>query len=142
MKRVLKTERAQSLVEFALVLPIFLILILATIDFGWGLRAYITATNSAREGARTGAVGEAADKITQSAIDRSAGMLSSGNLAVEWRDKNGALTTERKPGYLVTVKVNYNYNYITPLGGMLSAFTGGTLPSPLPMKVDSTMRVE
>jgi Flp pilus assembly protein TadG len=49
-------ERGQSLVEFALVLmPLFLIL-LGIIQFGFVFNSYVTITNAAREGARTGTV--------------------------------------------------------------------------------------
>src|SRR5215471_11532014 len=50
------TSKGQSLVEFALILPLFLFLVLAAVDFGWGLRAYIVETNAAREGARYWAI--------------------------------------------------------------------------------------
>ena len=49
-------ERGQGMVEFVLVLPIFLLLVFAIIDFGMGFHAWLTVTNSAREGARIGAV--------------------------------------------------------------------------------------
>jgi Flp pilus assembly protein TadG len=46
----------QSLVEFALVLvPLFLIL-LGIVQFGFIFNSYVTMTNAAREGARTGTV--------------------------------------------------------------------------------------
>jgi Flp pilus assembly protein TadG len=48
--------RGQSLVEFALVVPLFLLLVAGMIDFGLGLNASITVTNAAREGARLGVV--------------------------------------------------------------------------------------
>jgi len=48
--------RGQSLVEFALVLlPLFL-LILGVVQFGLIFNSYVTMTNAAREGARTGTV--------------------------------------------------------------------------------------
>jgi Flp pilus assembly protein TadG len=51
-----RRERGQSLVEFALVLvPLFLIL-LGIIQFGFIFNTYVTMTNSAREGARTGTI--------------------------------------------------------------------------------------
>lgn len=51
-----RAASGQSLVEFALVLmPLFLIL-LGIIQFGFIFNAYVTITNSAREGARTGTV--------------------------------------------------------------------------------------
>ncbi len=47
-------ERGQSLVEFALVVPVFLLLLSGMIDFGSGLYANQTIINAAREGARLG----------------------------------------------------------------------------------------
>ena len=47
---------AQALVEFALVLPLFLLLVLGVIDFSRLLFTYISLTNGARELARTAAL--------------------------------------------------------------------------------------
>jgi len=44
--------RGQSLVEFALTIPIFLLIILAFIDLGRGLYYYSALNNAVREGAR------------------------------------------------------------------------------------------
>ena len=49
-------EKGQALVEFTLLVPIFLLLLFAIIDFGMGFYSWITVTNAAREGARLGAV--------------------------------------------------------------------------------------
>lgn len=59
MKKILKLVKntdGQSLVEFALVLPILGLLILGMIEFGWILNGQITLTNAAREGARAAVV--------------------------------------------------------------------------------------
>ena len=49
-------RRGQSLVEFSLVLtPLFLVL-LGIIQFGFIFNSYVTMTNAAREGARSGSV--------------------------------------------------------------------------------------
>jgi Flp pilus assembly protein TadG len=45
----------QSLVEFALVFPLFILLLAGMIDFGMGLYSYMTIINAARDGARLGA---------------------------------------------------------------------------------------
>lgn len=52
----LKKEEGQALVEFALILPILLLLIIAVIDFGWLFMARIRVTNAAREAVRYYAV--------------------------------------------------------------------------------------
>lgn len=48
--------RGQSLVEFSLVLVPLLLLILGIVQFGLIFNSYVTMTNAAREGARTGTV--------------------------------------------------------------------------------------
>ena len=45
-------SRGQSLVEFALVLPIFLLILSGIMDFGFLLYSRMTVINAAREGAR------------------------------------------------------------------------------------------
>lgn len=51
-----KNEKGQSLVEFVLVLPILLLLILGMLEYGWMLNAKISVTAAAREGARASSV--------------------------------------------------------------------------------------
>ncbi len=64
-----KKPRAQSLVEFALIVPLLFLLTMGIIEFGWLFRNYMTVHYSTREGARTGAVagdlGNADDQILQ-----------------------------------------------------------------------------
>jgi len=45
-------QRGQSLAEFALVAPLLFALVFGVYDFGRGMSANVTVTNSAREGAR------------------------------------------------------------------------------------------
>ena len=53
MKRGLfRRESGQSMVEFALVLPVLLLLLCGIVDFGWIYYNQITLNNAAREGAR------------------------------------------------------------------------------------------
>jgi hypothetical protein len=49
-------EEGQAALEFALVLPLFLLLIFAIIDFGWLFYNYINVENSARNAARIACV--------------------------------------------------------------------------------------
>lgn len=54
--KLFKGEKGQSLVEFALVLPVLMLILLGIIEFGWLLNAKITLTSAAREGARVLAI--------------------------------------------------------------------------------------
>lgn len=47
-----KREKGQAMVEFALVLPIFLIIVCGIIDFGWLFFNQLSLNNNCREGAR------------------------------------------------------------------------------------------
>lgn len=58
-----KSEKGQGLVEFALVFPLLMILILGMIEFGWILNGKITLTNAAREGARVAAIYQDDSKV-------------------------------------------------------------------------------
>jgi Flp pilus assembly protein TadG len=62
--------RGQSLVEFALVFPIAIILLLAVFDVGRAVFAYNSLTNAAREGARLAAVNQDKDLITERIQDQ------------------------------------------------------------------------
>jgi Flp pilus assembly protein TadG len=50
-------DRGAAAVEFALLLPLLLLLVFGIIDFGRALNAQITLTQAAREGARLDALG-------------------------------------------------------------------------------------
>ncbi|MCF0109855.1 MAG: pilus assembly protein [Erysipelotrichaceae bacterium] len=52
IRRLHKDEEGQAMVEFALVLPILLMVLCAIIDFGWLYYNSISLKNAAREGAR------------------------------------------------------------------------------------------
>ena len=55
------SQKGQALVEFALVLPVLLILVLGSIDAGWLLYAKISTASAAREAARAVAVLDATE---------------------------------------------------------------------------------
>jgi Flp pilus assembly protein TadG len=115
-------------------LPVFLLIVMATIDFGWALRAYITATNSAREGARLGVTGATEAQVKTRVVSSSANLLTADDVTV--------LNAEGAPGQSMVVTVDYDYQYITPLGGLLDLLGGSSLGSTLPMTTTTTMRLE
>ena len=132
-----RQERGQSMVEFALALPLFLVIVFAVIDFGLGLRAWISITNAAREGARIGAVRGTCDVIEDQVVLTSGGLVTSADqIDIDPSTCDGAA------GSQVTVTVSYEYEFVTPLGGMLSVFGGAGLPSTINLESTSDMRVE
>ena len=133
-----KREDGQSLVEFALVIPIFLLVLFSIVDFGMAFHAWITVTNSAREGARIGSVHAPAATIEQRVRD-TATSLEQANLdvSVTNADDQGG-----QPGESVVVDVSYSYSLITPLADLLNMISGGTIPSTLSLDSLADMRLE
>ncbi len=136
-----RRQRGQSLVEFALVLPIFLLVVMATVDFGWALRNYITVTNAAREGARYGVTGASADDIKQRTAARSSGLLQTAEVKIcrGITCDSGMANTDAST---VIVKANYRYKFITPLGSIANFISLGAVPDPLPLSSSTSMRLE
>ena len=108
IRKSLKSEKGQSLVEFALVLPIFIFLVFGIIEFGRLWETVNIMTSAAREGARAAAV--SAPDMT-SAMNAAQNVLTAGNVSnatVNAVGPNGANEV------VVTVTLNY-----TPLTGSI-----------------------
>ncbi|MEW6726174.1 TadE/TadG family type IV pilus assembly protein [Desulforudis sp. 1088] len=131
MRSLWRGEKGQSLVEFALILPLLLLLLFGTIEFGRVFSASLVITNAAREGARLGAVGKTDAQITQSVKDMCSPPLDGGALDIEVRPAEGV----RAPGGEVTVTVGYGVSLVTPV-------LSGIAPNPFPLNAKATMRVE
>jgi len=143
-------EKGQALVEFALLVPIFAILLFAIVDFGMGFYSWITVTNSAREGARVGAVhaplGVASSpcfgkaSLEQCIYDR---VLDSADLADEATKMTVTITNAQgQSGESVVVKVDYGYDLITPLAGLVQFISGDTIGPTLNLSSTADMRLE
>ncbi len=82
---------AATLVEFALVVPVLLALLMGIMEFGWLVKNNLTLANATREGARAAAVGKTTAEI-QTRINNSMSPLSTsagGSMAFKWSDNNG-----------------------------------------------------
>lgn len=149
LRRLFSRAGGQSLVEFALIIPILMILVFGIVDFGLGLRSYISLTNATREGARFAAVGSPAGAYpancngttSTTVVGRvcvSAQPLAlSGMQSVTVAYPNGLI-----PGKSVVVSANYTYNYITPIGDIIDFFSGGSLPAAISLHASTIMRLE
>jgi Flp pilus assembly protein TadG len=133
-----RPERGQALVELAVVVPIFFILVFGIVDFSLGLKAWIAITNSAREGARYAAVTCATDSYNVTSVKNRA-VATSGNLLTV-----ADVTVTNCPGdssESVVVTTEYDYDLVTPLGGLMSIFGGG-MPNTISISSSSNMRLE
>ena len=98
IRNLLKKEHGAQLVEFTLIISVLLLMIMGTIEFGRVMNAQILVTNSAREGARLGAVGASAASI-ETKVENMIGSLGADNLTVTVTNAQGT------PGTQVSVDV-------------------------------------
>ncbi len=64
-----RREDGQAMVEFALILPIFLLILCGIIDFGWLFYNQLSLNNACREGARYAVVNTGEGDNTQAIIN-------------------------------------------------------------------------
>jgi Flp pilus assembly protein TadG len=156
--RVRRSEDAQSLVEFGLILPIFLILVFGIIDFGMGLRAYITVAQATREGARYGIVGNQPGTFTSGGSGHCNGSTTTSIVGKVCSTINGLDLTDIQsvtvscpdtgtnapcsPGDPIEVRAEYRYHYITPMKTIVNVLSGGNLPDYITVSSVTTMRQE
>jgi Flp pilus assembly protein TadG len=122
----------QSLVEFALVLPVFLLFFAAVLDLGRVFYANITLNNAAREGAFQAAVkpqsyveNQPCDQVTNSVVCRIQNETTGSMIAILPTDIDVTCSVPGCAdalGSLVTVEVRGKFRLITPL---LSVVFGG-----------------
>lgn len=126
----LRNEKGQSLVEFAILLPILLLLLMGILEFGIMLNSYLTINNSAREGARLGIVAGSDLEINQ-LIATISPNLDSGNIIVNITPSEG----NRISGGTLTVEVIYNYQVTIPI-------ISNILNDVVVLKAKTSMRIE
>jgi Flp pilus assembly protein TadG len=117
-----RTRRGQTLVEFALILPIFLLLVIGIFDFGRAVYAYNTISNAAREAVRTAIVDQNVSVITAEAVSRSATVgVTAADVTVEFRtsDLSALCVAPYAIGCVAVVTVGYDYTAATPVIGNL-----------------------
>jgi Flp pilus assembly protein TadG len=126
----IKDEKGQSLVEFALLLPVLLLLIVGIFDFGRVLYSYSHLHMATQETVRLGALGKSDEEI-RSFAHNYIHIGDPDDLVISISPTEG----ERESGDYVTVELEYPIELITP-------FLSSILPSPVVIETDSTIRVE
>ena len=129
IKELKRKENGQAIVEMALVLPIFLLLLFGIFEMSIIGYTYISLNNAARAGARVASVGGSDLDITTTI--QNAVVLNNSSLTINITPPEN----QRQSGQDVTVNVSYPVQIIVPL-------LGGILPNPYIVNADLTMRIE
>jgi PKD repeat protein len=115
----------QSVVEFAIVLPLFMLILLITIDFGRMFFSYVQLNNAAREGAAyaaanptdTSGIANHAGTEANSQAQRGEHPLSISTACVDTTGASIPCTAAAGaggPGFTVTVTATETFSFITP----------------------------
>jgi Flp pilus assembly protein TadG len=126
----LKNEKGQSMVEFALLLPVLILIIMGIMEFGLILNSYLALNNASREGARIGAVG-GTDTQIRNAVLTTSPTLNPSDVSVVITP----LQAVRKSGDTLKVTVNYRYHTIIPI-------IGNIINNVVNLNAETSMRVE
>ena len=94
-------HRGMAVVEFALVVPVLISLLLGIVEFGLLVRDNLTLANAAREGARSGSLGSKQDQIkarvTSAAAPLNLTAAKAGRIDIEQSLDNGITYTAIPP---------------------------------------------
>jgi Flp pilus assembly protein TadG len=111
-----RNEQGQTMVEFTLVLPVLMVVILGIIQFGITFNNYVALTDAVRAGARTAAVSRLSSTPSTDTVNRvknASGDLDSTKVGV-------TVTTTWVHGDDVTVTATYPYS-ISLLGVVVAS---------------------
>ena len=139
------SRRGQALVEFALVFPIAIILLMAVFDVGRAVFAYNGLTNAAREGARLAIVNQDEALIEQRIEEMTfvTGVSNAGdpNLVRFHKEGPNLTTPTSNPvcstmamGCIAIVTVETDWSAITPIIGQIIGPMTFTARSELPVE--------
>jgi Flp pilus assembly protein TadG len=144
-------DRGAEAVEFALVVPIFLLLVFGIVDFGYMINHDTMVNNASREGAREGALNPTTNDIkctvrraltTLEPIGGAVDCAPAGTkivVAVTCLQKDGVTNcvtpATDASGGTVIVTVTYQHSWITPVGSTI-------MPSGISLSKTTRMRIE
>ena len=136
----------QSLIEFALVLPMLLVLVFGIVEFGNAWRHYQLITNTAREGARVAVLPSSTATTVDSVIDD---RLTGSGLVADSATVTLKVLSVGDPGYAnsadtVTIDYPYRFVFLGPVIDLMCAGIGcsGASYSTVTLSSTSIMRNE
>lgn len=117
-----RSERGAVAVEFALLAPILVMMILGIMEFGRAYNAQVTLTNAAREGVRTMAINNS------QASAKTAAKAAATQLSPALSDANIAFSPANcTVGSQMTVIVSYSLSTVTGIAGPFAMTGKGTM---------------
>ncbi len=141
MKKLVSGQRAQGLVEFAVIFPLLVFFLFAIFDVGLALNRRATLQHAVREGARYAALSDnssgALSLVCLRTVGQSQDLLDDAHVSLSYADVDSSGTVG--PGDAVDVKAKYTYKPFM-LRSILGFF--GTTIADINMDVTGSSRLE
>jgi Flp pilus assembly protein TadG len=128
-------DRGAAAVEFALLLPLLLLLLFGIIDAGRAINTQITLTQAAREGARLASLGQPNSTVVSGTRAAAFG-LSPVTVTVTGCPPGAGPTTS------ATVSVSYGFTFVTPIGAIAGLLGVSGDGAPLTLTAQGVMPCE
>jgi Flp pilus assembly protein TadG len=114
----------QTMVEFALIIPIFILILMGIFDLGRAIYTYTTINNAAHEAARLAIVDQNAAEVRDTAVGQAVGVrVVPADVTVRWLSANytdvAPCNATPRFGCAVEVTVAYAFTPATPVIGDL-----------------------
>lgn len=117
-----RDQQGAAAVEFALVVPILLMLLFGIMDFGYLINRSSMVTNAARDGAREASLGASVDEVRAVSMGSVTGFPGvSVDVTCEKRGGGHCSYGDHESGDYAVVTVNYEHDTITPIGMFLGS---------------------
>ena len=134
-------SRGQAMVEFALVVPLFILVLVGLFDVGRAVYAYHTVNNAAREAGRLAIVDQYEDHVRAEGAGAASGLgIDAADVVVAFEEANGSACTAIGSASVVrciaVVTVPYNYEAATPIIGNIIGPISITGQSRFPISVN------
>jgi Flp pilus assembly protein TadG len=130
-------ERGQAMVEFALIAPVLLLLVIGVVEFGRAWNAYQVVTDAAREGARVAVVNNlngatVADSLARVTVRNALGRagLAANTATITLSGMGGATGTSAT----VSIDYPYTFRFLAPLMKWTAADASITLKTSFVMR--------
>jgi len=138
-----REDKGVAALEFALVLPMLLLLVFGTIEYGWMINRETNLNHAAREGAREG-IFNSSDVEIENRVRAASAHLDQSLLTVtvECRKADdtacpgASFPAEWESGGTVMVTVDYDYSFMTPVPELVGVSPTRTLTSTVEMRIE------
>jgi Flp pilus assembly protein TadG len=145
VKRIADNEKGASAVEFAIILPLLVIMVFGIIEFGLLFYDKAVVTNASREAARAGIVFQPDPRVSTNEIEY-VGLNYCGSRLVTFGNGPGPIVTVPSgaceySGDELAVTVTYQYEFLLLPDFLVNLFSG-SMPGTIDVSAVTRMRCE